>query len=83
MPTEADTCRTYVTPRLKSAGREDVDISKQQHILGHLYGLYPSEHFYQVKLNVVRELESASGEKLSTLRPSMLRPQGGAFKGEL
>ena len=29
------------------------------------------------------ETQSAAGEELSALLPSVLRPQGGAFKGEL
>ena len=29
----------------------------------------------------LRKLQSATGEKLDALLPSMLRPQGGAFKG--
>ncbi len=42
----------------------------------------------QAKVNALRELQSASGEELRllfgrTLMPSVLRPQGGAFKGEL
>jgi len=31
----------------------------------------------------LRELQSAAGEELSALLPSVLRPSGGAFKGEL
>jgi len=59
---EADTCRTYVLPKLKSAGWEDEYLSEQM------------------------VLPSASGEELRrrrTLMPSVLRPSGGAFKGEL
>jgi len=37
----------------------------------------------QAKVNALRELQSATGEELSALLPSVLRPQGGAFKGEL
>ena len=33
--------------------------------------------------NALRELQSATGEELSALLPSVLRPSGGAFKGEL
>ena len=39
--------------------------------------------FVLVKVNALRELQSASGEELSPLLPSVLRPSGGAFKGEL
>ncbi len=38
------------------------------------------------KVNALRELQSASEEELRrrwTSLPSVLRPQGGAFKGEL
>jgi hypothetical protein len=31
----------------------------------------------------LRELQSATGEVLDALLPSVLRPSGGAFKGEL
>jgi hypothetical protein len=54
MPTEADTCRTYVIPKLKSAGWE---------------ALASSFHF-------------GDGSQ-SALLQSVLRPQGGAFMGEL
>ena len=37
----------------------------------------------QARLASLRELQSAMGEELSALLPSVLRPQGGAFKGEL
>ena len=42
----------------------------------------------KVKVNVMRELQSAAGEELRpffgrTLLPSVLRPSGGAFKGEI
>ena len=35
------------------------------------------------RLASLRELQSATGEELSALLPSVLRPTGGAFKGEL
>jgi len=35
------------------------------------------------KVNVLRELLSQTQEELDALLPSVLRPQGGAFKGEL
>jgi hypothetical protein len=37
----------------------------------------------QARLTSLRELQSATGEELSALLPSVLRPSGGAFKGEL
>jgi hypothetical protein len=35
------------------------------------------------KVNALRELQSQSQEELGALLPSVLRPSGGAFKGEL
>ena len=58
-------------------------------------GCLPSREDLRLsKVNALRELQSVSGEDLSppfhfgdasqsALLPSMLRPQGGAFKGEL
>ena len=40
-------------------------------------------NYLQAKVNALRELQSAGGEELSALMPSVLRPYGGAFKGEL
>jgi hypothetical protein len=37
----------------------------------------------ELGVKVLRDLQPASGEELSALLPSVLRPQGGAFKGEL
>ena len=37
----------------------------------------------QARLASLRELQSATGEELDALLPSVLRPSGGAFKGEL
>jgi type I restriction enzyme, S subunit len=48
-------------------------IDKQRCIVAYLDGL-------QAKINVVQELQSASGEELSALMPSILDK---AFKGEL
>ena len=42
-----------------------------------------NESTMQAKVNMMWELQSASEEELSALLPSVLRPQGGAFKGEL
>ena len=38
---------------------------------------------YEMRLASLRELQSTTGEELDALLPSVLRPQGGAFKGEL
>ena len=35
------------------------------------------------KVNALRELQSETQEELDALLPSVLRPAGGAFKGEL
>ena len=42
----------------------------------------PNTGAVQARLASLRELQSAT-EELSALMPSVLRPQGGAFKGEL
>ena len=58
-------------------------LDEQQRIVAYLDGLPPSLHFgdlRQAKVNALRELQSASGEKLSALVPSILDK---AFKGEL
>jgi len=49
---------------------------------------YVQDERMMAKVNALRELQSATGEKLrplfgQTLLPSVLRPSGGAFKGEL
>jgi hypothetical protein len=36
----------------------------------------------QARLASLRELQSETQEELDALLPSVLRPQGGAFKGE-
>ena len=37
----------------------------------------------QARRAPLRQLQSATGEELDALLPSVLRPSGGAFKGEL
>lgn len=51
-------------------------LDEQRRIVAYLDGL-------QAKVNVLRELQSQSQEELDALLPSVLRPAGGAFKGEL
>ena len=51
-------------------------INTPRRIVAYLDGL-------QAKVNALRELQSETQEELDVLLPSMLRPQGGAFKGEL
>jgi hypothetical protein len=53
---------------------------KQYRIVAYPDGLYPGGHLRQAKVNALRELQSASGEELSALMPSILDR---AFKGEL
>jgi len=57
-----------------------------------LDGLPPNGYIRQAKVNALRKLQSQTGEELSALSsspsvasgiPSVLRPSGGAFKGEL
>lgn len=78
---EADTCRTYVLPKLKSAGWEDEYITEQMVLtpgqivpIGDKYalkdGTRPNDE----------ELQSQSQEELDALLPSVLDK---AFKGEL
>jgi hypothetical protein len=72
MPTEADTCRTYVLPKLYRADWKDDQLRKQElgqllfsvslldeqrRIFAYLDGL-------QTKVNTLRELQSANGEEL-------------------
>ncbi len=71
MPTEADTCRTYIVPNLHTAGWDDEYITEQmvltQSYLGNI----------QARLTSLR---SDTGEELDALLPSVLDR---AFKGEL
>jgi hypothetical protein len=85
MTTEADTCRTYVIPILKTAGWEDDDIAEQPHIVVYLDGLYPSGHLRQAKVNTLRELQVKSWEELRPLFGRTLMPSipGKAFESEL
>jgi hypothetical protein len=52
----------------------------QRRIVVYLDGLYSYGHLRQAKVNVVRELQSVSGEEFSALMPSILDK---ASKGEL
>jgi len=67
---EADTCRTYVIPKLKSAGWEDETITEQLVLTPER--ILPIGDRHQAKVNALREL--------SALMPSVLDR---AFKGEL
>ncbi len=66
-------------------------LDERRRIVNYLDGLYPGGHLRQAKVNALRELQSpalrygdasqsASGEELSALMPSVLDR---AFKGEL
>ena len=65
-------------------------INQRRQIVVFLDGLSPIGDLRHTKVNALRDLQFASGEELSALSPSgrcavpsVLRPQGGAFKGEL
>jgi len=55
---EDDTCRTYILPKLKSAGWEDESIARQLilmfgRIIGYLDVLYSSGHLLSSKGNLL------------------------------
>ena len=101
---EADTCRTYILPKLKPAGREDEFITEQLILtpgrivpIGDRHtrkdGLRP-DYVLFIRENIPIAVVEAKAEyahlELSAFLPShghaaqsVLRPQGGAFKGEL
>ena len=70
---EADTCRTYILPKLKTSGSEDETITEQ-------LVLTPDVYLREAKFNALRELQSATGEELDALLASVLDR---AFKREL
>ena len=74
---EADTCRTYVLPKLKSAGREDEIIAEQLVLISG--SILPIEEGHQAKVNALREWWSSRAsaflahiETQSALLPSVL-----------
>ncbi len=78
MPTEADTCRTYILPKLHAAGWEDDFIAEQRviapgRIVAYLDGL-------QAKVDALKQLQAQTRMELDALLPSVLDK---AFKGEL
>ena len=78
---EADTCRTYVLPKLKSAGWDDECISKQMVFAPERIVPIGNIHTHvQARLASLRGLQSQTQEELSALLPSVLDR---AFKGEL
>jgi len=91
---EADTCRTYVLPKLKSAGWEDEAISEQMMLTpGRIENLNvplpPLEEQrrlvayldgLQAQVSALRAVQAETERELSALMPSVLDR---AFKGEL
>jgi hypothetical protein len=78
---EADTCRTYVLPKLKSAGWEDEYISEQMVFAPECIVTIDDRHTrVQTRLALLPNVRSTKGEELSALLPSVLDK---AFKGEL
>jgi type I restriction enzyme S subunit len=57
-----------------------ISLCQQRCIVAYLDGLSPSGDMRQAKVNALQELQSAGGEELSALMPSILDK---AFKGEL
>jgi type I restriction enzyme, S subunit len=57
-----------------------LEFNQQRCIVAYLDGLPASGDLRQAKVNVLRELQSASGQELSALMPSILDK---AFRGEL
>ena len=88
---EADTCRIYIPPKLKTSDWEDDYFTEQMvltpgRIAAYLHSFPLSDDLPQAPLASLRRLQSATGEELHlrrTLLSSVLRLQGGAFKGEL
>jgi hypothetical protein len=64
-------------------------LNRPWRMVADLDDLPPSGDLRQGKVNALRELQSVSGapkgcdKELSALMPSVLRPQGGAFKEKL
>ena len=75
---EADTCRTYILPKLKSAGWEDERISEQMVLTPGRIVAYLDN--VQARLALLRQLQSETQKELGALLPSVLDR---AFKGEL
>ena len=88
MPTEADTCRTYIVPNLHAAGWNDDFITEQmvltrgRIVSSYLDSLPLARDLRQVRLMSHKGmiLQSRMGEELGALLPSVLDK---AFKGGL
>jgi hypothetical protein len=74
---KADTCRTYVLPKLKSANWEDEHISEQVELTPGRIVVYLDSFTLSRDL---RKLQAETQEELDALLPSVLDR---AFKGEL
>jgi len=57
--------------------------NEQRRIVAYLDGFSLKRDLRQARLASLRELQSQTGDELDALLPSVLRPSGGAFKGEL
>jgi len=75
MPTEADTCRKLVAPKLQAAGwdNEPHSIAEQRRIVGELDAL-------QAEVDALKRLQAETAAELDALLPAILDR---AFKGEL
>jgi hypothetical protein len=81
---EADTCRTYVIPKLKTSGWEDEYITEQLVLTpGRIVPIgdqHTRKEGLRPKYNALRELQPQTQEELNALSPSVLDK---AFRGEL
>lgn len=78
MMNEADTCQIYVLPKLKSTQWEDESIVEQMVLTPGRIGTSLDD--LQAQVNALRGLQSASGQALSALLPSI---PDQAFRGEM
>jgi len=60
-----------------------IKTNEQRRIVAYLDGFSLKRDLRQARLASLRELQSQTGDELDALLPSVLRPSGGAFKGEL
>ena len=57
-------------------------LNEQRCIVAYLDSFSLTRDLRQARLASLRELQPQTGEELDALLPSVLRPSGGAFKGE-
>ena len=80
MPTEADTCRTYIVPKLHASTWENEYIAEQMVLTcGRILPIGDR----QAKVNALWGLQVKDGEGLRRSRPLVLSVLDRAFKGEL